>query len=34
MDKKLTFTVIGGDRRQLESIYLLLDMGHRSRFWF
>lgn len=31
MGNKLTFTVIGGDRRQLETIYILLDRGHRVK---
>ena len=29
METKLTFSVIGGDRRQIECIHLLLDRGHR-----
>lgn len=29
MERKLTFTFIGGDRRQLEAMYLLLEMGHK-----
>ena len=29
MKNELTITVIGGDRRQIESIHLLLNMGHK-----
>ncbi|HZJ83170.1 MAG TPA: dipicolinate synthase subunit DpsA [Clostridia bacterium] len=29
MDNRLAFTVIGGDKRQLELIYILLEMGHK-----